>query len=137
MQMQPYLFFNGRCEEAIEFYKSALGAKVDMLMRFKENPEPPPPGHQPPDGNKVMHASISFGAVTLLVSDGMSTGQPDFKGFSLSLTVKDQAEAEKTFNALSKGGEVTVPLTKTFFSPCFGMARDKFGLGWMVIVQPQ
>jgi PhnB protein len=136
MHLLPYLFFNGRCEEAIEFYKEAVGAKVDMLMRFKENPEPPRADCAPIDGNKVMHASLTFGGVTILASDGMTNTQPDFKGFSLSLSVKDQAEAEKTFNALSKGGEIAVPLNRTFFSPCFGMTRDKFGVGWMVMVMP-
>jgi PhnB protein len=136
MQLTPYLFFNGRCEEAIEFYKKALGAKVDMLMRFKENPEPPRPGCTPPDGNLVMHASITFSGVTIMASDGMSEGKTEFKGCSLSLTAKDEAEAKKTFNALAEGGQVFQPITKTFFSPCFGMVQDKFGLGWMVMVQP-
>jgi PhnB protein len=136
MQLTPYLFFNGRCEEAIEFYKTALGAKVEMLMRFKENPEPPRGDCKPPDGDKIMHASITFGGVTIMASDGMNDGKPEFKGCSLSLTVKDEPEAKRTFDALAPGGQVLQPLTKTFFSPSFGMVQDKFGVGWMIMVQP-
>ncbi len=135
MQIQPYLFFDGRCEEAIEFYKSAVGAKVEMLMRFKENPERGKGGMEPPDADdKVMHAAFKVGDALIMASDGHCTGKPKFDGFSLALSVKDEAEADKTFAALGKGGEVNMPLAKTFFSPKFGMVRDKFGVNWMVMV---
>jgi PhnB protein len=134
-QVQPYLFFDGRCEEAIEFYKSALGAKVDMLMRFKDSPEPVPPGMCPPGSdNKVMHAALRIGDTVVMASDGMAGGKPEFKGFSLSVNAANEAEADKVFGALGKGGKVTMPLGKTFYSPRFGMVTDKFGVGWMVIV---
>jgi len=135
LHVQPYLFFNGRCEEAIEFYKRTLGAQVEMLMRFKESPEPHPPGMIPPGSeNKVMHASFRIGDTTVMASDGQCQGQPKFEGFSLSVTAADEAEAERLFSALGDGGKVQMPLTKTFFSPRFGMVADRFGVGWMVIV---
>jgi PhnB protein len=133
MHVQPYLFFEGRCEEAIEFYKKKLGATVEMMMRFKESPEKNP-NCMPSDENKIMHASFKIGDTVVMGSDGMANGKPDFKGFSLSITAKDEAEADKTFNALADGGQVQMPLTKTFFSPKFGMVADKFGIGWMVFV---
>jgi PhnB protein len=137
MAIQPYLFFEGRCEEAIEFYHRALGAKVEMLMRYKDGPEPPPPGMLPPGSeSKVMHASFQIGDATILGSDGRCSGKPQFEGFSLSLTVADEAQAERYFNALADGGEVRAPLTKTFFSPRFGMVADRFGVGWMIYVAP-
>jgi len=134
MQVQSYLFFNGNCEEAVNFYKQALGARVDMLMRYKESPEPPPPGMVPPNwGDKVMHTSFWIGDSMVMASDGCeSDGAPAFKGFSLSITAKDEAEAKKVFNALSAGGKVTMPLDRTFWSPCFGMLKDKFDVNWMV-----
>jgi PhnB protein len=135
MQIQPYLFFDGRCEEALDFYKKALGAEVVMLMRYKESPEPPPPGCVPPNSeNKVMHCAFRVGGSTVLASDGSCKGKPDFQGFSLSLTVADEAEADRVFNALAAGGQVRMPLDKTFFSPRFGMVADRFGVGWMVYV---
>jgi PhnB protein len=134
-QVQPYLFFDGRCEEAIEFYKSALGAKVDMMMRFKDSPEPVPPGMcAPGSDDKVMHAALRIGNTVVMASDGMAGGKPEFKGFSLSVNAANEAEADKVFGALGKGGKVTLPLGKTFYSPRFGMVTDKFGVGWMVIV---
>ncbi len=137
MLIQPYLHFEGRCEEAIEFYRSKLGAEVGMLMRFKDNPEPPPPGSTPPGTeNKVMHASLKIGSTTILVSDGRCQGAAAFEGFSLSLTVSDVAESQRLFTALSDGGQVRMPLTKTFFSPSFGMVSDRFGVSWMVYVTP-
>jgi PhnB protein len=132
MNVQPYLFFDGRCEEAIEFYKKALGAKVEMMMRFKEAPES---GPNMPPGDKIMHASIKIGDATVMLSDGHCAGKPSFEGFSLSVNVKDEAEARRVFAALSEGGEVRQPLIKTFFSPAFGMLADKFGTGWMVVVE--
>ena len=135
MQVQPYLFFDGRCEEALEFYRSAVGAKVEMLMRNKESPEPPPPGMIPPGSeNKILHASFRIGDTTLMASDGHCAGKPIFKGFSLSLTTANEAEAERLFGALGNGGQVQMPLTKTFFSPRFGMVTDRFGVPWMVSV---
>jgi len=134
MQVQQYLFFDGKCEEAIEFYKSTLGAKVEMMMRFKDNPDPQPGSCPPGAENKVMHAALHIGDTLVMASDGMAGGKPEFKGFSLSVDVKNESEAKKLFNALGQGGQVQMPLTKTFFSPCFGMVADKFGVGWMVIV---
>lgn len=137
MQIQPYLFFNGRCEEAIEFYRRALGAEVTMLMRYKDSPEPPPPGMIPPGSeNKVMHAAFRVGEATAMASDGQCQGKPNFDGFSLSLTVPDAAAADRMFGALADGGQVQMPLGKTFFSPRFGMVADRFGVSWMIYVAP-
>jgi PhnB protein len=134
MPIEPYLFFNGRCEEAVEFYKMALGAEVLMLMRFKDSPEPHPPGLVPPGWeNKIMHTSLRIGNTTVMASDGCSEGI-NFQGFSLSLSVANDAEAERVFTAFTDGGQVKMPLTKTFWSPCFGMVADRFGVGWMVTV---
>ena len=137
MQVQPYLFFEGRCEEAVEFYRSALGAEVTMLMRYKDSPAPPQPGMVPPGAeDKVMHMSFRIGETTVLASDGNCGGESNFQGFSLSLTVANDAEAEKVFSALSNGGSIQMPLTKTFFSSSFGMVADRFGVSWMVYVAP-
>jgi PhnB protein len=135
-QVQPYLFFEGRCEEALEFYRDALRAKVEMLMRFKDNPDPQPGMCPPGSENKVMHSAFRVGDTLVMASDGMAGGKPEFKGFSLSVNAKDEAEADRIFAALGKGGQVQMPLGKTFFSPRFGMVADKFGVGWMVIVPP-
>jgi PhnB protein len=135
MQSQIYLFFNGRTEEALEFYKKTLGIEVGMLMRFKDAPGPQDPNCAPPSNpNGVMHCSFKLGGQQIMASDGNGGGKPEFKGFSLTVSAKDDAEAEKTFAALSDGGKVEMPLTKTFFSSKFGMLNDKFGIGWMVIV---
>ena len=134
MRIEPYLFFEGRCEEALNFYKSALGAEVTMLMRYDESPEPPPPGQPKPPGDKVMHSSFTVGSTTVMASDGFCNGKPTFTGFSLTIPVKTEADAERLFNALANGGQVQQPLIKTFFSPKFGMVADKFGVGWMVLV---
>ena len=131
MHLQSYLFFDGKCEEAINFYKSALGAKVNMMMRYKESPEPTP--HKV-DPNKIMHASLQIGKSDLMMSDGHCTGQPTFKGFAQSIGTTDQGEAERIFKSLSEGGQVQMPMTKTFYSPAFGMVTDRFGVMWMVIV---
>ena len=135
MQVQPYLFFDGRCEEAVEFYRRTLGAEVEMMMRFKDNPEPPENADRG-NGDKVMHTSFQIGETTVLASDGRCLGQPSFQGFALSLTVRDEAEAERLFGALAEGGQVQMPLAKTFFSPRFGMVADRFGVSWMVYVAP-
>ena len=138
MQVQVYLFFAGRCEEAIDFYKKTLGAEVMMLMRFKDSPEPPQPGMIPPDSeNKVMHASLRMGDTVVMASDGRCEGAPSFEGFSLSVTVADEAEADRVFAALAEGGKIQMPLSKTFWSSRFGMLSDRFGVGWMVSVAAQ
>jgi PhnB protein len=135
MLVQSYLFFNGRCEEALNFYRKAVGAEVPMLMRFKDAPQPSQPGMVPPGSeNKVMHATFSIGETTVMASDGQCQGQPSFQGFALSITAANEAEADRLFGGLSDGGEVRMPLGKTFFSPRFGMLTDRFGVSWMVIV---
>jgi PhnB protein len=132
--IQPYLFFGGRCEEAIEFYRQALGAQVEVLMHYNESPEPPPPGMlQPGFEDKVMHATLRIGGAIVMASDGCDD-KSHFEGFRLSLALPDEAEARRAFAALSDGGQVQMPLTKTFWSPCFGMVTDRFGVGWMVTV---
>jgi PhnB protein len=133
MHTQPYLFFDGRAEEAIDFYKKAVDASVEMLMRWKDCPDKN--GCTPQNENKVMHATVRIGDDAVLISDGECKGKPDFKGFSLAISAKTEAEADKVFNALADGGRVQVPMTKTFFSPKFGMCADKFGVGWMVLVE--
>jgi PhnB protein len=130
MEIHPYLFYEGRCEEAINFYRTAIGAESLMVMRFKDSPEPMDHG----DPDKVMHARLRVGDTTLLVSDGHCTGEPDFKGIALSLTVTTEADAERLFKGLCDGGQVQMPLAKTFFSPKFGMVTDRFGVMWMVYV---
>jgi len=135
MKVEPYLFFDGRCEEAIEFYRKTLGAEVQMLMRYKDSPEPPQPGMVPPGAeNKIMHATLRIGETTVMASDGQCTGKPKFDGFALSITAASGAEAERVFKSLGEGGKVQMPLTKTFFAPSFGMLADRFGVAWMVIV---
>ncbi len=132
MQVQSYLFFDGRCEQALEFYRKALGAKVEMLMRFKESPEPPPPGMVPPGfDDKVMHASFRIGDTVVMASDGCTEREANFQGFSLSLAVEREADANRVFDALADGGKVTMPLAQTCWSPRFGMLTDRFGVGWM------
>jgi PhnB protein len=136
MHVQPYLFFDGRTDEALAFYKKALGAQIGMLMRFKESPDPTNEGPMGKvDPEKVMHSEFKIGDTSIMASDGNCQGKPKFEGFSLTLNAKTEAEADKLFNALADGGEVRMPLTKTFFSPKFGMVADKFGVGWMVLVE--
>lgn len=131
--VEPYLFFDGRCEEALEFYRQTLDAEVTALFRFKDSPDSTMrmPGI---DENKVMHANVRIGETQVMASDGRCTGRPSFQGFALSLAVPTEAEADRRFAALAKGGEVQMPLAKTFFSPRFGMVADRFGVMWMVIV---
>ncbi len=137
MLVQPYLSFDGRCEEALTFYGEKLGAKVEMLMRFKDSPETPQPGMVPPGSeNKVMHCSFRIGESTLMASDGGCTNKSKFDGITLSLTVPDDAEAERKFASLADGGKVQMPLSKTFFASRFGMVEDRFGVGWMIVVGP-
>ena len=132
--IQPYLFFGGRCQEAINFYSKTLGARVEMIMRYKESPEPPPPGMlQAGFEDKIMHATIPIGETVVMVSDGCDD-KSGFEGFRLSLALPTEADARRVFDGLTDGGEVQMPLTKTFWSECFGMVTDCFGLGWMITV---
>jgi PhnB protein len=135
MPVTPYLFLDGRCEEAIEFYKKNLGAEVGMLMRFKEAPEDQKcsPGTE----NKIMHACITVNGAPVMLSDGRVQNKPEFKGFSLSLDSKEAADGDRMFNALAQGGQVQMPLGETFFAKRFGMVADKFGVGWMIIAGPK
>ena len=134
-KIQPYLMFNGRCQEAIDFYREVLGAEVQMLLRFKEAPDAPPPGMVPENwGEKVMHSELKIGDTVLMASDGCAVTSTEFKGFSLTAQVANEADADRVYAALSARGQATMPLTKTFFSPRFGMLTDRFGISWMVIV---
>jgi PhnB protein len=135
MQVQPYLFFDGRCDEALEFYKKAIDAKVDMLMRFKDAPDQSMV--KPESYDKVMHAAVHLGDTQVLMSDGHCQGKANFQGFSLAITAADIAEGERRFNALAEGGQVQMPMGETFFASRFGMVADKFGVGWMVLVEKQ
>lgn len=139
MKVQPYLFFEGRCEEALAFYQQAIGAQVGQLMRYGDSPDPPPPGMVPPGSeNKVMHADFMVGETQLLASDGSCSGTPKLAGTTLALEAADVPETHRLFDALSKGGKVEMPMMKTFFSPAFGSVVDQFGLSWMVMVrQPE
>jgi PhnB protein len=141
MQVQSYLSFEGRCEEALDFYKRVLGAKVETVMRFKENPDLQKPGVDPAmcgmspgSEEKIMHSSFRIGETVVMASDGRCTGKPEFKGIALTIAVPDEATADRLFHGLADGGQVQMPLGKTFFSPKFGMVADRFGVGWMVIV---
>lgn len=136
MKLEPYLFFQGRCEEALHFYQRVFDAKQTMLMRYRESPEPPamplPPGWE----EKVMHASLEIGQTVLMASDGCGTESPQFEGFSLCVEMPDAETASRVFDKLAQGGTVQMPLDETFFSSCFGMVTDRFGVGWMIIVNP-
>lgn len=133
MQVTPYLFFDGRCDEALTFYKKALGAEVGMLMRFKDNPDKN--SCAPGSEDKVMHATLRVGNTTLMASDGHAKGAPKFDGFALSLDAKDEADAKRLFDAVADGGEVMMPLGPTFFAKTFGMTKDRFGIVWMVLAE--
>ena len=135
MAVQPYLFFNGRCEEALAFYKERLGATVEMMMRFKENPDAGAMEHMKVNPEAVMHASLRIGDAMIMCSDGMAgDGKTNFQGFSLALEVATEAEADRAFEALARDGQIQMPIGKTFFSPRFGCVADKFGVSWMVMV---
>lgn len=138
MLIQPYLYFGGRCQEAVDFYRDVLGAEVQMLMRFGESPDQPPPG-MIPDGwdDKIMHVCLKFGDTLVMASDGCGTAASGFQGFSLALSVPNESEADRRFAALSEGGQVTMPLGKTFFSPRFGMLVDRFGVSWTVVAEAE
>lgn len=133
MLVQPYLFFDGKCEEALDFYRRAIGAEVTVLMRWKNSPDPQMtmPGAE----DKVMHSELRIGDTMVMASDGRCQGKPEFQGFALSLTAADIAEADRLFAALGEGGQVQMPLSETFFSPRFGMVADRFGVSWMVYVE--
>lgn len=133
MSTLPYLDFNGRCEEAIEFYRQAVGASVDMLMPFKDSPEPMPEDKDKSD--KILHASMTIAGSTIMASDGFCTGAPKFAGLGMALSLPDEAAVRRAFDALGDGGQVTMPLGRTFWTPCFGMVTDRFGLCWMVMVE--
>ena len=133
MQVTPYLMLDGRADEAIEFYKKALGAKVDMLMRFSEAPKEA--NCAPSSMDKVMHAALSIGDSKIMLSDGDNKGKPTFAGISLTITAKDETDADKLFSTISEGGQVQMPMEKTFFAKRFGMAADKFGVNWMIIAE--
>lgn len=135
MNVEPYLFFDGRAEEALQFYQQKLGAKIDAIIRYKENPEPK---YNPPNSdNKVMHALFRIGDTKVMASDGNCAGKPSFQGFALTINAASPAEAEKRFNALAEGGQVQMPLNETFFAKSFGMVADRFGVAWMVIAGPK
>lgn len=135
MQVQPYLYFDGRCDEALDFYRATLGAEVTVLMRFSDSPEPHPPGMLPPGSdNKVMHCNFTVGETQLMASDGMCGGKPAFQGVSLAISPATDAEAQRLFKALGDGGQVQMPLTETFFATSFGMVADRFGVSWMINV---
>jgi len=133
MHVQPYLFFDGRCDEALDFYKKAIGADVKMLMRWKDSPDKSMCTQD--NADKVMHSQFQIGDTTVMASDGRNQGQPKFDGFALSIIAKTESEADKMFGALGDGGQVAMPMSKTFFSPRFGMLADKFGVHWMILVQ--
>jgi PhnB protein len=136
MKIEPYIFFEGRTEEAIAFYTKAVGAKVEMMMRYSDSPEPIPEQMLPPGGRgKIMHSSFTIGESRINASDGHAQQDPEYRSFSLAMTVQDPAEAKRVYDALLEGGEVRSPLQKTFFSPSFGMLRDRFGIGWMIMVR--
>ena len=135
MQTQPYLVFEGRCEEALQFYHRTIGAEVTMLLRFKDAPKGEQGGPPAVLSEKVMHSNVRIGDTTILASDGRCSGHPNFQGFSLALITANDAEAKRTFAALSEGGQVQQPLTKTFFSSLFGILTDRFGVSWMVLVR--
>jgi PhnB protein len=135
MKVEPYLMFEGRTEEALQFYQQKLGAKIEAIIRYKENPEPK---YNPPDSDeKVMHSLFRIGDAQVMASDGNCTGKPGFQGFALTLNAADAAEAKQRFNALADGGQVQMPLGETFFAKSFGMVADRFGVNWMVIAEPK
>jgi PhnB protein len=140
MKIEPYLYLNGQAEEALAFYERALGARVEMKMRFRESPDPVPESRLPAGfENKIMHASFLIGDARVMLSDGgCLTGQA-IGGFSLALQYRSEAEARRAFEALAEGGRIDMPIGPTFWSPCFGMVTDRFGIQWMttVLAQPQ
>jgi PhnB protein len=136
MKVQSYLSFEGRCEEAIEFYKGAVGAEVTALLRNKEMPGDGEHGCSPGAEDKILHSSFRVGETELMATDGRCTGKANFEGIALALSVADDAEAQRRFAALADGGQVQMPLTPTFFTSSFGMVADRFGVTWMLTVAP-
>jgi PhnB protein len=132
--IQPYLFFNGRCEEALDFYRKALGAEVTALLHYRDSPDPASANNT---ADKVMHANFQVGETQIMASDGQSGAEPGFEGFALALNVATEVEAMRLFDGLRDGGQVQAPLTKTFYSPCFGMVSDRFGILWMIIASAE
>ena len=132
MLTEPYLFFEGRCDEAIEFYRDALGAEVTALMRYKDNPDRD--SSRPGTDDKIMHANLRIGETAVMVSDGLCSGLPNFQGFSLTLSLASEAQASRMFQTLAEGGKILMPLAQTFYSPLFGMVADRFGVQWMILV---
>lgn len=144
MNVQPYLSFEGRAEEALDFYAKAVGAQIGLKMRFKEAP-PMDPSETPGNGcadmgsapvnsaEKIMHSEFKIGDSLIMATDGMCSGKANFAGVSLTIQTKDDAEAKQVFDALGAGGQVMQPLIKTFFATSFGMLADKFGVNWLVI----
>lgn len=136
MFVQPYLFFNGRCEEALKFYGQVLGAEVTMMMRFGESPDPQTKANMAPGTeDKIMHANVRIRDTQIMVSDGRCAGTSQFYGFALTLNAKDAADAEKLYTTLGEGGTPHAPLTETFFADKFGMMTDKFGVLWMILAE--
>ena len=135
MQVLPYLMFDGRCEEAVEFYRQALDAKIEELLRFKDSPESQACVGAAPE--KVMHTCLRIGDTQVMATDGQCKGEPRFQGFSLTVSAADDEEAKRRFAALADGGQVQMPLGRTFFASSFGVVADKFGVSWMVIAGPQ
>lgn len=141
-QVQTYLYFDGKCDEALAFYRDTVGAEILQLMRYRDMPLQPgsdtcveqsmPPGCE----DKVLHCSFRIGATELMASDGFCAGKPVFEGFALSLVLKDKDTVERTFARLAEGGEVRVPVDKTFFSPAFGLVVDRYGILWNVLAVP-
>lgn len=131
---KPYLYLSGQCDEALAFYQQHLGATISMLIRFNESPKPLPTDL--PDGyeDKVMHCEFSVGDMSIMASDGCKESTGEFRGFSLTLTIADEAYARQAFQALSEGGEVNMPLSETFWSPLYGQVTDKFGISWMIML---
>jgi PhnB protein len=135
MKVEPYLMFEGRTEEALQFYQQKLGATIEAIIRYKENPEPK---YNPPNSDeKVMHSLFRIGDAQIMASDGGCSGKTGFQGFALTLNAADAAEAKQRFNALADGGKVQMPLDETFFAKSFGMVADRFGVNWMVIAGPK
>lgn len=133
-RIEPYLFFGGRCEEALAFYSAALGATVSFMSRYSDSPDAIPPGMLAPGfEDKVMHATFHIAGNTLMASDGCDSNS-SFSGFKLSIALPTEAETARAFSALAEGGSVQMPLSKTFWSPCFGMLTDRFGLSWMITI---
>lgn len=140
MQVQTYLFFNGRCEEALGFYREKLGAEMISMTRFKDMPqdESAPPSENCPGptselAEKIMHAEFRLGDVTLFASDGMEQSDPKFEGFSITMSVAKDDEAKRFFDLLAEEGAIIMPLTPMFFASLFGIVTDKFGVSWMIL----